>query len=209
MDISSKAVSVIVGLLLFLPSAAAASEARLRTAQPPAWTGSLDVAASDVAVAYRLAPHVTLQVRDAAFEIVRVRMSVAETPLGDVAYQPEYANESFEEASASLDFAPRALGVLYAHYAGGAPVALAMRGLDARAFAPSARPDDYAYKMNSSLPFFFRDAPPLDAWEIGPEGARVTAQAPGVLFATEGAMRIRTAQGERVEELGAHASRAA
>lgn len=134
-------------------------------------------------------------------EIVRVRMEIESSAVGDIALSPEYQNSTHVLDDAALTFVGGGAPLVYGHLYG--PQEVEFRS--SRPWAPlgaMARPD-FSYGMNSSLPFFFADRGVTNPLRIAEGGTRADLTGSGVLFLTEGTIQLSTAKGDRiVENLG-------
>lgn len=198
--------AIIVTLAVPLPSAQADApnntHALFESLEGPFFTGGITAAGNEVSFVLDSPglqfaaglPHVEL-------EIVRVRMEVASSPVGDIAFRPEYQNSTHVLDDAALSFVGGGAPIVYGHLYG--PQQVAFRS--ARPWTPlgpTARPD-FSYGMNSSLPFFFADPGVTNPIRIQDGATRADLAGSGVLFLTEGMIELSTPKGDRiVEHLG-------
>lgn len=197
-------------IVLTIATASAAQpsrgEGRLSAAQPPLLAGNVRALASAATAEIPTTSVIRLYAVEADVEIHRVRMSVLEAPFGDVATNPTYANETFSMRDVSIHFRPGVDGRAYVHAWNGLDVIIATTGWRA---AADPTPESYEYKMNTSLPFFFSDAPPAGAAAIPDGEATLGRSTQASLFFAEGELEIRGRDGTRHERLGTQSERGA
>lgn len=144
-----------------------------------------------------------LDASSVSLELVRVKMRVVESPFGNIAYTPEYLNETVSFENASLRVLPRPTALLHMHAWGDITAAA-----DADRLSPQHRaaPLPYKYRMNASFPFFYNDAGVGDATVVG-EGARLYVDGDAELFIVDAEVLIETATQARRFETGARVER--
>lgn len=181
-------------------------EALLETWLPPLLAGNVTLEGTEAAVQLPIESIVTLEASHAVIEVHRIRMTVVETPAGDIATRPEYANESRTMRNASILFRPAADARAYIH--GWGPLKLQA---DVGGWRPKVdpTPEPYEYKMNAPLPFFFSDEPPHSALNLHAAGATMGAVPSALVFFAEGELEVTSIDGNYHEQLGTQKERAA